>query len=184
MSNARLASNKSKKTPISQLSPGNSAAIDAERLPWAWLLVIAPGRLVTFVSPHPLAEVEQRLYVQPPVKWIRPHHLVITLPHARTERRFFAWIEADPDGRTRVNGQTRTPYRAAVTRLVIGMVLCGMALMFLAGAHGWLAFMFAAGGIGFLLLSQYERLTGRDVRLYAQWLRQTIDAEWLKRSER
>ncbi len=183
MSNIRLASSKSKKTPISQLGPGDSATLDGERLPWAWLLVIAPGRLVTFVSPYPIAEVEQRLYVQPPVKWISPHHFAITLPSARTERRFFAWVEAGSDGRTRLNGQTRTPYRAAVTRLVIGVVLCGMALMFLAGAHGWLAFMFGAGGVGFLLLSQYERLIGRDVRMYAQWLRQTIDAELLKRSE-
>ena len=178
MSNIRLASNKSKQTPVSQLNSGN-AAVDAERLPWAWLLVIAPGRLVTFVSPHPLAEVEQRLHKQPPVKWISPHHLAITLPHAHTERRFFAWIETDQAGRCRLHGQTRTPYRAAVTRLVIGIVLSGMALMFLAGAHAWLAFMFAAGGVGFLLLSQYERLTGRDIRMYAQWLRQTVDAERL-----
>src|SRR5579859_2967869 len=100
MSNIRLASNKSKKTAVSQLGPGDSATLDGERLPWAWLLVIAPGRLVTFVSPHPIAEVEQRLYVQPPVKWIGPHHLAITLPRVRTERRFFAWVESDQDGRS------------------------------------------------------------------------------------
>ncbi len=156
----------------------------AERLPWTWLLVIAPGRLVTFVSPHPLVEVERRLYAQPrQVKSISPHHIAITLPNARTERRFFAWIESDQEGRTRLNGQTRTPFRTAVTRLIIGVVMCGIALMFLAGAHGWLAFMFSSGGAGFLLLSQYERLIGRDVRLYAAWLRQTIDAEPLNRRQ-
>lgn len=178
MGNIRAANSKPRKQTVSQLGTGNVATPDVERLPWAWLLVIAPGRLITFISPHPINEVAQRLHVQSThVKSIGTRQVVISLPGTRTERRFFGWLESDPRGGTRLSGQTRTPYRTAATRLGIGVVMCGLALMFLAGAHGWLAFMFVSGGLGFMLLSQYERLTRRDVRLFTAWLRQIIDAE-------
>src|SRR5258708_7699414 len=127
MSNTKFAGSQSKKRTIAQLVEGVNRSSGVERLPWAWLLVIAPGRLVTFVSPHPLAEVERRLYAQfHQVKPMSAHQIAIDLPNARTERRFFAWIESDQDGQTRLIGQTRTPYRTAATRLCIGIVLGGM----------------------------------------------------------
>jgi len=147
---------------------------------WGWLFLIAPGRLLVVYSPLSAIEVERRLRQQTnQVRFSTPHRIIIRLPTARTERRFFAWIESDSDTppHTRIVGQTRTPARIALIRVTISLVLFWLALFWFSSAHAWLGILLAFGCAGFLLLSQYERLTERDRRLYIAWLRQVVDAE-------
>jgi hypothetical protein len=144
------------------------------------LLLIAPGRLLTVQSPLSTIEVERRLSQQPIYAVLtHSHRVTIRLPAARTERRFFAWIEtnpANPDG-SFIIGQTRTPARTALIRAGLSLILFWLALFWFSSAHTWLGVIFAVGCVSFLLLAQYERLTERDRRLYVSWLRQVIDAE-------
>ncbi len=146
-------------------------------LAWTWLFLIAPGRVVMLHSPYPPAEVLQRLRTNPKVAQVTsPTQIMIRLPGDRNERRFFAWIEADATG-TRISGQTKTPYRVALIRSLISLVMYGLAFLWLAEARLWLGILFVAGGTGFLVLSQYERLTGFDVRRHLDWLRRALDAQ-------
>jgi len=163
----------------SEPTPSGSA-IPSHRIGWSWLLVTAPGRLLTVHSPLSTTEVERLLRQQVAnVVSPKPHQVVIRLPTARTERRFFAWVEPNPNspGSSRLIGQTRTPARVALVRAGISLILFWLALFWFSSAHTWLGGLFAIGCAGFLLLAQYERLTERDRRLYVIWLRKVIEAE-------
>ena len=146
-----------------------------------WLLFVAPGQLMRFSIPYPPAEVARRLKMEgATIKRLqRGYTVTVQIPEARTERRFNGWIE--PDGmtgsRSWLTGQTRTPMRAALSRLAISVVLCLLALFFLSSERLLWGALFLLGCIGYLLLAQYERITGRDRRLYAAWLRSILDAQ-------
>ncbi len=160
-------------TTYSQRKPKQKSNI----LTWLWLLVIAPGRVVTLHSPHMPIEVLRRLRSQPKIAQIvKPAQAIIRLPSERNQRRFYIWIEAEANGQTRISGQTQTPYRAALLRLLISLMLYGLSLVWLPAGRFWLGIIFILGGTGFLLLSQYERLIGRDLRLHTEWLRRALDA--------
>ncbi len=143
-----------------------------------WLLLIAPGQMVTLHSPLTPDESLRRLRAQTSaVKALSIGQVMIHLPVDRTQRRFFAWIENDPAGGTRISGQTRTPYRVAVARSAISMALFWLAMVWLAAEKPFLGFIFIAGSLGFLLLSQYERMVGRDRRQHVAWLRRIVKAD-------
>ncbi len=143
---------------------------------WLWLLFIAPGRVVTLHSPLAVDEVARRLRNAPKVaRLLKPSQAIIRLPDERNQRRLYIWFEPDAAG-TRISGQTQTPYQVALVRMLITMALYGLAIMWLPAGRVWLGVMFTLGGTGFLLLAQYERLVGRDLRLHLEWLRLTLDA--------
>ena len=178
--------NRHNQLPSGSKPPPTTSTPPSRRIGWSWLLVTAPGRLLTVHSPLPTAEVERRLRQQiSNVTTPKPHQFIIRLPAARTERRFFAWVEPNPNspGSTRLTGQTRTPTRVALIRICISVILFWLALFWFSSAHTWLGGLFAIGCAGFLLLAQYERLTERDRRLYLAWLRQMIEAEPVENSK-
>ena len=154
--------------------------------PWItfWLLFVAPGQLMRFAIPYSPGETARRLHdegatVKPLQSGARIGYTVLLhLPEERTERHFAGWIE--PDGMTGnrawLTGQTRTSLRSAMSRLAISLILCALALFFLSSERLLWGVLFLAGCAGYVLLAQYERLTGRDRRLYAAWLRTAIDA--------
>ena len=160
--------------------PPTGSARPAAHIGWGWVLLIAPGRLLTVHSPLSTAEVERRLRQQTSSTVLSAsRRLTIRLPTARTQRRFFGGIEPNPanPASSLVIGQTRTPARTAFIRAGLSLILFWLALFWLSTAHTWLGVLFAIGCVSFLLLGQYERLTERDRRLYVAWLRQVIDAE-------
>lgn len=158
--------------------PSPSTQRKGDFLTWLWLLFIAPGRVVTLHSPLSPDEVLGRLRAVPKVAHIlKRSQAMIRLPTERNQRRFYIWIEPESSGHTRISGQTQTPYRVALTRMVISLALFGLSIMWLPAGRVWLGVIFIAGGLGFLLLSQYERLVGRDLRLHLDWLRRTLDAQ-------
>jgi len=167
--------------PATKLKPIRSA------LPtWIafWLLFAAPGRLMCFALPYSANEAAQRLRAEgAQVRSMQTgarlgYTVVLGLPEARTERRFNGWIE--PDGasanRSWLTGQTRTPLRSAFTRLAISVGMCLLALFFMSSGRLVWGLVFLIGTLGFVLLAQYERVTGRDRRLYTVWLRDAINA--------
>ena len=147
---------------------------------WGWLLLSAPGRLLVVDSPLPAAEVERRLRQQGAiVHFTAAHRITVHLPPSRTQRQFFATIESNPAliNGSRIIGQTRTPFRTVLIRVALSVTLFWLALFWIIAAHVWLGVLFALGCIGFLLLAQYERLTGRDRWLYSDWLRRIVASE-------
>ncbi len=144
---------------------------------WFWLLVIAPGRVVTLESPHAPDEVMRRLQALAPVaRVLSSTQAVVRLAKQNNQRTFTLWIEPGASGHTQIHGQMQTPYRVAATRLLAATVLLGLSLVWFPTGRMWLGVMFLIGGVAFLLLSQYERLVGRDLRLNLDWLRSALDA--------
>ena len=150
-----------------------------------WLLFVAPGQLMRFAIPYSPAEVVRRLGSEGAiVKAMQSgartgYTVVLHLPGSRTERNFSGWIEPDgmANNRTWLTGQTRTSYRSALSRLVIISVLIALGLFFISSERIAWGGLFLIGCLGYLLLAQYERLTGRDRRLYAAWLREILHAQ-------
>lgn len=56
----------------------------------------------------------------------------------------------------------------------MGLLL--LAFFFLSSEKLLWGVVFLIGTAGFVLLAQYERITGRDRRLYTAWLRDAINA--------
>ena len=144
---------------------------------WLWLLVTAPGRMVILDSPYQPDEVMRRLKLsKDTVRVLSPNEVSVRLSDKRNARRFVASIEPGSMG-TRIVGQMQTPYMVAALRFTAGLFLLSMMIIWMQAAHIWLGLMFGAFGIGFLFLSQYERLIGRDLRLHLDWLRRTLNAQ-------
>jgi len=144
---------------------------------WLWLLVTAPGRMVILDSPYQPDEVIRRLKLSKnAVRLLAPNQISVRLAAKRNARRFVASIEPGSVG-TRIVGQMQTPYLVAALRVSAGLFLLSMMIIWMQAGRVWLALMFGAVGIGFLFLSQYERLIGQDLRLHLDWLRSTLDAK-------
>jgi len=156
----------------------NPARTESNIAKWLWLLITAPGRVVMLHSPHSATEVLRRLHTQPAtIKVISPKHFIIRLPDNRSPRCFFVWLEQDQTGRARLRGQMQTPFRAALTRSLLSLTLFWLGIVWLAAEKAWLGVIFMVGSIAFLLLSQYQRLTARDLPKYIQWLHRMADAD-------
>jgi len=144
---------------------------------WLWLLVTAPGRMVILDSPYQPDEVMRRLKLNKnAVRVLATNQISIRLSDKHNARRFVASIEPGSVG-SRIVGQMQTPYVVAALRVTAGLFLISMMIIWMQAGRVWLALMFGAFGIGFLFLSQYERLIGRDLRLHLDWLRRTLDAQ-------
>ena len=150
----------------------------ASLIGWVWLLLTAPGQAVVLHSPLTPSEVLRRLRIQASVTRANESgQIALRLKGDQSDRRFFAWIEPDNAGGTQISGQMRTPLRVAAIRLAISVVLWWLAFLWFAEARIWLGVLFTLGGTGFLLLSQYQRLIGQDLRKNLKWLRQVADAQ-------
>jgi hypothetical protein len=150
---------------------------------WFRLLLTAPGKVVTLESPHTPDEITRRLRAAPSVaKLLERGQATLKLPTQNNERRFFMWIEPGKTGGSRIVGQMQTPLRAATMRLLITLLLAGLGLFWMALARFWLGGLFLFFAVGFLLLSQYERVVGRDLRLHLRWLQQALDARLIEKS--
>src|SRR5258708_24392126 len=143
---------------------------------WLWLLVTAPGCMMILDSQYQPDEVMRRLKVNKnAVRLLSPNQVSVRLSAKRNARRFVASIEPGSVG-TRIVGQMQTPYLVAALRVSAGLFLISMMIIWMQAGRVWLALMFGAFGLGFLFLSQYERLIGRDLSLHLDWLRRTLDA--------
>lgn len=147
------------------------------RSAWFWLLMVAPGRLVTLESARPAAEVAAALRTAPRAQVLHDREATFQIPGF--ERELHLWIESAGAG-TRLIGQMRTPYRAALTRLLITLLLFGLCLVLAFMARFWFSLFFFVFSVLFLLLSQYERVLGRDLRRHVAWLTQHTDARLIR----
>ena|SRR5712691_3599841 len=160
-----------------QLPAQKRAGIDT----WLWMLVVAPSRVVTLKSTLPPSEVLRRLKSEKlATRFLESNYVAVRLPGERNPRRFFAFIEQDAGNTTRLIGQMQTPFVTALVRVLLALFLLGMAYVWIAASRFWLGGIFVLGGLGFLLLSQYERVLGRDLRLHLDWLRRVLDADVLR----
>ncbi len=149
---------------------------------WFRLLMTAPGKVVTLESPHTPEEISRRLRAVPSIaKTLERGQATLRLPTQNNQRRFFMWIEPAKSGGTRITGQMQTPLRAAAMRMFFTVMLAGLGLFWMATARFWMGGFFLLFAFGFLLLSQYERVIGRDLRLHLNWLRQTLDAKLIEK---
>jgi hypothetical protein len=144
---------------------------------WLKLLVTAPSRLIILDSPHSPDEALRRLQQMPQyTRMANRTNFMVRLPIKDNQRCFIGWIESGQDRGSRIVGQMQTLYPIALTRAAIGLFLFVMAGILMPAGRYWLVLILALGGTGFLLLSQYQRLIGRDVRAYVAWLQQVLDA--------
>ncbi len=142
------------------------------------LLVTAPSRLIVLDTPTSPDDVLRRLKKEQAVIQVtNPASFVLRLPIKDNQRCFVGWIEPCDNNGSRIVGQMQTPYLIALSRALIGLFLYVMAFVWLPSGRVWLVILFAAGGTGFLLLSQYQRLIRRDLRPYLDWFCRTLDAK-------
>jgi hypothetical protein len=142
--------------------------------------MVAPGRVVTLESPRSPAEVQAILKASRPVGLIvNRQEATVQLPE--NARQMHLWIEPMESGGTRLIAQMRTPYRAALMRLCITLLLFGLAAVLAFMARFWFSLFFLVFAALFLLLSQYERVIGRDLRKHIAWLQAQIGAKPITR---
>jgi hypothetical protein len=138
--------------------------------------MVAPGKVVTLDSPHPPEEVLRRLRAAPThVKLLGRGQATLHLPTRNNQRRFFFWIEPNQRGGTRLTGQMQTPLRVATLRLLCALVLAALGIYFMMLARFWFGMFFEAFALGFVMLSQWQRLIGRDLVLHVRWLQQLLE---------
>lgn len=146
----------------------------SEQSSYLYLLLNAPGKVVTLVSPYAPDEVMRRLRAGG-VQITASKRASLHLPQGGNERRFVMWVEPDGTG-ARIFGQMQTPLRPALLRLAASLLIGVAGIYLMLYARIWMGLIFLAFAVGYLLLSQYQRVVGRDLRRHVDWLRKTLDA--------